>query len=151
MIPQYLEGDMKKVALNFVAFMRANKMQPVWQSTNTWKANYKGKCICYVRLKTAGKISDRCSWSIQPYTNHMPEYEETIINEKLQNTVWDNLNYCYGCHSAPCRQKEITIFEKQAKCICNGTFATLFFDPDEVIINVIKKLLELEQQARNEK
>ena len=35
-IPEYLDGDMKKTALDFVAWLRANKMNPVWASANIW-------------------------------------------------------------------------------------------------------------------
>lgn len=50
MIAESLGGKMKKLALDLVAHLRANKMKPVWCLTNQWKAIYKTKNICRITL-----------------------------------------------------------------------------------------------------
>ena len=36
-ISDYLDGEMKRIALDFIAFLRTNKMNPAWTLTNLWK------------------------------------------------------------------------------------------------------------------
>ena len=47
LIPGYLPDDKIELALEFVAWMKSNKMNPAHSgSFNVWKANYNGKNIC---------------------------------------------------------------------------------------------------------
>ena len=49
-IPHFLDGETKQSALDFAAYMRANRMPLSWQSTNSWKANHKAQNVCVIRL-----------------------------------------------------------------------------------------------------
>ena len=161
-IPEFLDGDMRKSALDFVAHLRANKMKPVWCLTNQWNANYKGKTICKIHLRNGGggwsniERRDRDYWIIQLYRSHMHEYEETIMNDGLQNIIWDNIVYCRSCKPkgesrvgcAP--GVNIKLLGKEIKGVCGCNWTTWIFDPDEATVNGIKRLLELEQKARTE-
>ena len=49
-IPNWLDGDMKNNALDFVTWLRVNKMSPTWASANSWKVSYKSKGVCYIKL-----------------------------------------------------------------------------------------------------
>jgi len=73
-IPDYLDGEMRKAALDFVAHMRANKMKPVWYTANSWKAIYKSKCICVIKLRNDDWKNAEHSWSVHPYLNYMSRY-----------------------------------------------------------------------------
>jgi hypothetical protein len=148
-IPEYLNGDAKSRALNFAAYMRENKMKPMWGGVvNSWKAVYKSKPICVIQMRK-NHWKDKYSWVLILNLKHMNEYEETIMNEDLQYTIWDNLFYCGGCHIPPCNKKNFIILDKEVQGICGGTYLFVRFgDPDEATINSIKRLLELEQQAR---
>ena len=155
-IPEYLNGDMQKLALDLVAYLRANKMNPTQTAHNSWKVNYKGSCLCYVRICDAEhyyrKFPDNPpSWVITLYLNYINEYENVIINEKLQDIILNNVGYlCTSCrHCAPGR--DVTVLGKEIKGVCAGVPLTWVFDPDETTLNGIKKLLELEQVARTKK
>ena len=50
LIPEYLDGDMRKTALDFVAYMRGNKMSPSYRPSLRYKCTYKGKGICTISL-----------------------------------------------------------------------------------------------------
>ena len=101
-IPEILSGKMRETALDFVAYVRKNKMAPGWAGiTNTWNASYKGKVIYRIQLKNDGWVNDRHSkhlWVVNPHLNHLAAYEEIIISDGMQNIVWDNIGYCRKCN-----------------------------------------------------
>ncbi|MDF2686985.1 MAG: hypothetical protein K0S55_2168 [Clostridia bacterium] len=147
-ILEQLDGDKQKLALDFVAWLRENKMTLRWAGfKNAWKANYKSKTICYVKLKS--NESNEKKWVVYPYLNHINQYEELIVTEDLQNIIWDNMFYCLSCRT-PCNTTNITFLGKEIKGVCGGRQPVWFFEPDNATINCIKKLLELEKKARVE-
>jgi len=102
-IPDYLEGDMAELALDFAAYLRENKMKPSWVLTNQWRAVYKGRQICRVTMYQKHMLNDakyqsssckKFKWIITIYLENIKKYEQTIINENLQRFVWDNVFYC---------------------------------------------------------
>ena len=147
-IPVYITGDMRKTALDFVAYLKESKMKPSWSVTNTWNANCKGKSLCKINLGEEVWANSK-SWSIQLRLNHLGEYEDAIINDGLQDIVWNGIKYCSSCTGcAPGR--DVTLFGKECKGLCHAPNVTVC-DPDETTVNGIKRLLELEKQARIEK
>ena len=167
-IPEYLDGDMKKNALNFIAYLRANRMKPLWHGLNTWKANDKGTGLYSIMLcegdgegwgyygRPRPKILP--SWVVSPWLVHMCEYEESILSEGLQNLIWDNVFYCVhspgqsgkGCSSNKgcAGGHDVTILGKEFKGLCRCRPHASVLDPDEAAIHGIKRLLELERKAR---
>ena len=160
-IPDVLNGNMRDIALDFCSYLRAKKMKPVWSVTNGWKSLLNGKVICYIRLATddwntakhlKGKYG-KYSWVVTLYINNTSKYEDEIKNSGLQNFIWDNVHECMLCRS-PCHGRppgmDVVILDKKIKNICWGRPLTWVFDPDEAAIKSIKRLLELELQARTE-
>ena len=159
-IPECLDGEMRENALAFVAWLRTNKMKLVWSAWQTWRANYKSKIICTIRLPFP---PCKNTWGITPQLDYIKGYEELIISEGLQNIFLDNITYCVfssgqsgiGCNqNNPCFGGEIrTIFGKKIKYVCRDspTKFIRFIDPSEMTIGGIKRLLALEQKTREEK
>ena len=155
-IPYYLEEDMKQTALNFIAWLRNNKMRPVWAIHNGWKV-IKGKQICYIRLgKEWVNNTKDARWEVTIFLHHLDEYENEIVNEGLQNLLWDKVWYCNICFHAcnPAGMGKVIIGKEFAN-LCKGmygnSFPVSFANPDETVLKSISRLLELEQQARNSK
>ena len=173
MIPEYLDGDMKQSALDFAMWLRENKIKPAWTLTNQWKAICIGKNLCRIGLSPWNPPGKNKKWVVTVYIEHIKSYEETIITEALQCFVWDNVYYCVNkppespppeefrqhafvlpCNLWNCAPgKDITLCGKELTNICrNGNRQHLWFhDPDEASLNCIKRLLELEKQARIDK
>ena len=165
-INEYLDGDIKNTALDFVAYIRENNMKPVWALTNSWKISYKSKGIFYIRICMEKKYNAYgpigTSWVITPYFSHIHEYEESIVNEGLHNIICDNVFHCVhsgrsdssgaGCNpNKSCAGGATkTVFGKELKGLCVSRPLIWFYDPDETAIDCIKRLLELEQNAREE-
>ena len=171
LIPDYLNGDMRKTALDFIEYMRENKMPFRWVGTNTWQANYKSKCLCRIWLCTEEGFlgffgrPGRPSWIVSPFLEHIGKYEEVIINRGWQPIFWDNIAYCVfspesgiphkikGCNQNKwCAGGRIfSIFGKEIKNLHRDPSFPWIWDPDEATIDCIGSLLALEKQARNEK
>ncbi|MCL2388646.1 MAG: hypothetical protein FWC89_14030 [Defluviitaleaceae bacterium] len=183
-MPHYLDGDNLKVALDFMAYLRENKIKPTWTSVqNGWSGMCKGKVLYWIRLpqvkshldanespnahfrniKQSSGINWTNSWIITPYFNHLDTYGDIIASEGLDNFFIENLHLCRpNCSSSvqkpgnkwclPGVSKNL--LGKEVQGICRGdlysTMTAWFVNPCEVKIGYIKRLLELEIQARKQ-
>jgi len=167
-MPDYLEGDILKNALSFIAYLRENKMKPVWAITNGWKAVYKGKTLYYIRLplyeshfkrpnQPAGTTWER-SWCVTPFLMNLAKYENLITDETDKKIIVDNLYGCVPyCGGVSCSTKNpemrITVCGTELVRYCHsgmlGNRSLWIVNPDGTEINSIKKFLELEKNARN--
>jgi len=175
-IDEYLDGDLKKTAADFVNWLRAMKLTPKWGSSiNTWNAFYKSKSIVSLRIDMwhteghhrgyydARPGSPPC-FVVIPRLNDMERYREAIFDVGLQDLIWDNANSCvyserspsYGMAKAPgcspgkpCAPgRDLTVLGRAIKHNC-GCFLIMVWNPDETKIDGVKKLLEMEKKARD--
>jgi len=165
-----LDGDMQKAALDFAEWMRENKMPLKIGSSSTRNqgAVYKGEQICTVIVygeddwKHVGQRNpgDSLYWTVTPKLNYMDRYEDAAVSEGLENILWDNVNICQnhsgnkmGC--SPDKKcaggRDLTILGKVFHGVTWCYPHSIIKNPDEAAIKAIKKLLELEQEARNTK
>jgi len=171
-IPEVLDGEMMDDALRFAAYMRENKMPFKQHTTNrqAQSAKYKGKYICKVGVFPANskktyyirRPTEPQSWFVNLWLYRINDYDEIIAREGLQNIVWDNVQYCvWGENSgmtgdyrmcnpnAGCAGGiNITRCGKTLKGVCHGR-TYMFWDPGEAEITAVKRLMELEKQARD--
>lgn len=173
LLPDFLDGDMKNSALDFVTFMRSNKIKPAWTLTNAWKAVCKGRCICYIHLGGGGAASAKnVKWVVTPYLEHINEYEKQILADGLQRFLWDNVMYCVNKPKDSLASRETIHYALKPPCniwgcapgktktICGMEFTNVcrngnrqhfwFHDPDAESVEAIKRLLVLEKNARIE-
>jgi len=155
-IPDWLDGDMKTNSLNFVAWLKANKMSPSWASANSWKSSYKGKGICYIKLIYSDREGDKnknYSWLIAVYYSDRTQYDALVEKEGLLTHLLEKPWYCnctLGGLPQNCGSKmDVTILGKEIKGVCGGYFHMYFCDPDESAIDGIKKLIVMEREIRN--
>ena len=171
-IPEFLGGEMKESALRFAEYMRESKT-PLKQYTTaqaTQSAKYKGKEICRMVLYKAGekkfydlrRPAEAQSWLVIPFLNYLIEYENIIVNEGLHEIIWNNVKYCiwgensgfsgadrgcgrnHGCAGG----RSLTVCKKTLKGVSYCRTFT-FWDPGDVETAAIKRLLELEKEARD--
>lgn len=154
-IHKHLDGDMRKTALNFVAYLRENGMPPKWFRLDGWTVKYKDqKRFCTIWIHK----HDCCnppSWSIS--FEYLLRHKEGIINEGLQNKFLDNVFYCVhskghsdksSIPSRPCAGgRNVTVFGKDFKGVCQHRDVLRFYDPCEVTVKGMKKLIEIGKKA----
>ena len=84
-ISEYLVGENKEMSLEFFSYLRKNKIKPIWTTHNSWKATYKNKVICYIRLprdesdnysKQSHALEWKLHWLVTPHLYNMEQYEE---------------------------------------------------------------------------
>jgi len=148
-IPRCLDSSMKKISLDFISHLQANKIKPKFKMFNWWEANYKD-LICKIRLPYHHQ-KPMFSWAVGIYLNHMDIYEHEIINEGLQNIIWDNLTLCKGCHFSCAPGIGANVLGKEMEGICAHCpyTVTWVYDPSEATLAGIQKLLALEMKARD--
>ena len=162
-IPEFLDGENKKTALEFVAYMRENKMRPTWKRHNSWNAMCKGKSICYIRLAKYDRSfqvskhsseSDCEHWRVMLQLKELnkSKFEGFNFDEEMKNFICDNLYNCTPNCPNPCnRGNKIVVFGKELEKRCGSALDNghlVIANPNEAEINCIKKLLELEKEAR---
>ena len=152
-LPYFLDGKMLECAIDFVAFLRAEKMNPGWAGVhNAWRANNKSKPICYIRLgKEWVRDTKNVKWVVVLYLDCMDDYADKI-SEDWQKIIWDDLHYCrncaYGCFPGATK----SILGKEFSGLCPTFFNRVcFVNPDENTIKIVTGLLELEREARKAK
>jgi len=138
-----LDGDELKPALDFIAYLRETKTSPSWSGVhNAWDASSKGKLLCKIWVqKSRGK------WGVSLYLKNLSKYEETIINEGLQDIFWNSIHHCcLECGGSCSPGVDKIILGKKFNNVCR--LSVEFGNPDEAEIVLIKRLLEWEKQAR---
>ena len=158
-IPKKLKNRSATAALEFVAYLRENKLNPAWTLHNAWKIMNKGKPICYIRLgwgfwKNKPGAADG-KWEVTPYLNNISDYDNSLCDEGLQDFILDNLCYCSSgnCNNCEGSASKI-IFGKKIENICKGITVNRFpmpvVNPNDTELDGIKKLIALERKARAE-
>ena len=148
-----LTGDEQKNALDFVAFLRANKMSPGWASTNSWAISYKKQRICFIRMSGTAHYHDleggfwhinHVNYGCINLVSYPDEWEQYISDEKLKDMVWNQIRTCKKCYN--CKGvKAVVIFGKQFDDVCQNW---LFMkNPDVDALNCAKKIVLMRKHA----
>jgi len=154
LMPDHLSGNDLKIAQDFAAYLRENKMKSSWTLNYAWKAISKGKPLYYIRLGWHWKGNgENAKWVVTVYLNHMDTYKDEIFNAGLQDVIWADFNECTSCRDRCSSGTNKTILGKELIGICRSTLGlgrlpVNFVNPDEIAIEQIKQLLALEKQAR---
>lgn len=138
-------GGALKTALDLTAFLRENKMKPVWSAANVWKVTYKTYTVCFMRLYGAAEYHglQEGTWQMIPFIG---EYEVSALPDADKEIVWKNKRTCANC-GVCCLQLE-HVFGKAYDHACEKS--VVFINPDARDAECIKKLIELRKNAVKE-
>jgi len=147
-IREHLTGDRQKNALDFVAYLRENKLNPLWVTPLSWKVILKNEGVCYIKLFTGGRpgYDDRMDgdWIINPHGGFKGGYESVFSDEKGKEIAWAYVKYCIGC-SRVCVAEEkwrtVSILGKSFDKVCKNV-AFNWANPDADAIEYVKKMIE---------
>ena len=146
-INDLLDGETRENALDFVAWLRANKMGISCITSNangnSWKLTYKGKIVCRILTMTKG------SWYIENYDDRIGDIEELIIRENMQDVIWAHIiRPCHYCMPHNCAKVvgvstenfngyDREILGREFKDVCKRT--GYFHNPDKRAVECMKK------------
>lgn len=149
-IGDLIEGENLQIALEFIDYLRRNKMSIQWASTNSWKVNYKSTVVCYIKAGTGlhpiHKLKEG-SWLIYPHGDFTSRYgnEKITTNEDLLNTAWANVRYCKKCRAcAPGVTMEI--MGRKFDNLCKNPGIDMR-NPNAAAIECVKVLLQIRCDA----
>jgi len=154
------DGDMKSTILDFVQHIEGKNIPIKLGALNSWSARYKKTSLCDIKLEFDEHFEVQ-SWTVSPHLTHLTKYEETVAAENMQHIITGNLFICTlypdriysggGCHpSKKCPGGiDVTVTGKDIKGKCRHRPYPFVNDPGEAEIDIIKRLLELEMQARD--
>jgi len=139
---EVLSGDALRNALDFIAYLRENKLNPNWSATNVWKVSSKTFNVCFIRLYGAAEYHGLKpgEWNISPFIG---EYEPDSLSDENRDIAWANKKTCSGC--GKCALPLDAVFGRKYDYACEA--AIRFVNPDAKAIACAKKLVEL---RRNE-
>lgn len=132
-----LSGDIKETALDFVAYLRLNKMSPAWTSPNSWKVSYKSNGVCYIKLGYG-------SWQINFHGSFNKDYENIFTDVKVKETAWANVKYCIKCNAnciAAEKWEHASVLGKEFDNLCKN-IRIVMLNPGTEAIVCAKKLAE---------
>ena len=141
-INEVLTGEAQANALNFVAYLRENKMTPSWFAANAWKVTFRSFTVCFIRLHGTAHYHNLGAgeWHIVPFIG---EYDGDALAEEYKEIAWANKRTCTAC--GQCALKLDTVFGKKYDYACEG--AILFINPNAEAVECAKKLVELRREA----
>jgi len=137
-ICELLGGDARKNALDFVAYLRENKLNPQWSAANAWKVNHKTFSVCFIRLHGSADYHNLAAgdWHILPFIG---EHDANALSSEHREIAWANKKECKTC--GQCGLQLDGIFGKKFATACEGSI--LFRNPDAAAVQCAKKLIEL--------
>jgi len=151
----YLEGDILQNALNFISWLRANKMAPQYISGHlggdmgmSWsviygKKNNKANRVCHIKLYNN-------SWHICPSGDY---YDDFKNNAELETEITATLNPCTFEPNQTCTHKcnsgmghTMTFFGKEFSNLCGG-FTIRLRNLDSISLEKVKKIIEIRNKT----
>jgi len=139
-----LKGEAQKNALDFVAYLRENKMSPINTSNNGWKVSSKACVVCYIWID-----SDTGTLTLNPFIG---EYALDSLSDEFKEIVWANKRPTCGetCHvivgdGYNCSYKLNTIFGKNFDDACARSI--VFKNPDSNEFECLKELIMMRKNT----
>ena len=146
-ISRQLEGSRQQNALDFVAYLRENKLNPAWAATNAWWVNYKGKRLVSIRVRGIHTDGMPLMYGLDPGSWHIGHWLQGFdfpdsLHDALKQFIWANMQPCKHCMScAPGHSGEF--FGRKFETVCYFRIE----NPDAEGLAFTKNLLECKKSA----
>ena len=156
---ELVNGDVLKNALDFVAYLRANKMSPAWTTPNSWKVSCKGQGICYIKLgeqaldnyTQGGNLKKVCEakhgnafWLINFHGSFARDYEPLLSSAKLKKIAWANIKHCVKCNENCIAEKKwvaASVLGKDFDNVCKN-IRIVMINPNAEAVECAKALVD---------
>ena len=130
-----MDDLLKKNALDFVAYLRANGMTTDANHSKAFK--YMDKFVCILDIYPVDNI---VGWTIIDSPICTSEYNDFPLDEHLKEFAWEHVTNCVncGCGNRPGTQK---ILGKEFDNVC--TYFVVFRNPDAETLQKVIQLIEV--------
>ena len=144
-----LIGDERNNALEFVAYLRANKMTfergaGYWEDKFYWLIKFQNEYVCFILI---GDSEDSGSpWTIWSDDSAYHWFEDFLLDEHMKETAWNQVDFCANCGSCSGGISKI-IFGKAFDKVDNVCRTTFRFDnPSSKTVECAIKLMEIRKK-----
>ena len=140
-VSDYLDGEKLKNVLDFVAWLRANRMTPTFGSKSSGGISYTTR-VCYIKIY-------HDSWYIWPAGKKGAYVNDFLNCEELNEIVSASLAPCKPCgHKCNSGLGFIkTVCGENFEKIC-GCRPVRFHNPDADTLKIIKKVIETRNKVK---
>jgi len=147
MICKYFEGEIKQNALDFVAWLKANKLSPRFAATNAWYIYHENDNFMQLRIDskewpTVELDTEKTAFCLcfSAYT----KFHDLLLNtEALKEAVITGMKPCTDCSPNCERREELPIARVCGEIVENTCvpYYLVFRDPSAEIIERVKKVI----------
>lgn len=145
-IKEYLTGDARRNAQDFVALLCVNKMKferakdGYWADERYWLIKYKDEYVCFIMVNGSEYENEPEGWIVWSDDSDSDWYADAPLDEHMKEIAWKNVDICGNCSSCAGGIRK-TIFSKEFEHVCRTTMR--FDNPDSETVECLKKLMEL--------
>ena len=130
----FIDGDKLKNLMDFLSFLRINKLTPRWQSSNSWKVSYKGKGMCFIKIVGTSwfvmhSAMTREKWFVG-YNEYFPDELKEFVRENIKGGWCPN----------NCKGRSKTVFGKEFNDFCT-CWAIRTENPDGAALENSKRVV----------
>lgn len=137
-----LTGAAKRVASEFVAFLRARNVEFYQDLGSAWKdkiyywVKQGEECLCFLAFQDPDEPENQ--WTV--WSDECDSYAAEIPEDEIRNIAWRHIDFCGHCGSCKGGTQK-TVFGRTFDRVCGCTFRV--DNPTEEDLPFLKKMIEL--------
>lgn len=141
-INENLIGEAKTIALDYVAFLRANDVgfykddSPYWKNKIYYWLKFMGEIIGFLAVKDPDEPENL--WTV--WSDDCKAFETENVDVKIKEEAWKHIDFCCNCGSCA-GGKSKTVFGKKFNGVCGCTFR--INNPNINDLSFLKNMFEL--------
>ena len=150
-IEKHLSGEMKKTALTFVEYLKANELT-LYQDTCGclkdkiyYRVKLGDECVCFIAVKDPDEPDNL--WTV--WSDDSSAYENASVSDEIKNVGWQYVDHCGNCGSCS-GGKEKVIFGKSFPRVCGCTFRIDNATQEELPFLKVLVILRVEELIKQE-
>lgn len=131
---QLLKDELKEEALDFIAFLRENKLSPQWGAKNSFNTSYKTRRVCIVKI-------NEDSLDIRVNTQYDGDFNACFggDSERIKDYLLGQATFCMACGT--CKPGiDMELLGREYKNLCFNPVIR-FENPDRELLELAKRLV----------
>ena len=130
----YINGNNLKSLMDFLGFLKDNKLSPRWQSGNSWTVQYRGQTVCHIKLDST---IWRIMFSLASREKWFSGSDQYFADDEEKAFIWASVKEAWcprGCKG------KITVLGKEFHdvCVC---WAVRIENPDGAALEQSKRVI----------